>query len=325
MTAQPRPFGEVVTLTGSLEARVESNLSFRTDGEIVERLVDTGDRVKKGDLLARLNQQVQAAEVESAQAQVALANARISQTSAAFTRAQALLERNAGSQSDFDEAEQDVKVARADALAAEAQLASARESLSYTELRADSDGIIVSRQRDVGEVAAAAATIFTLAHDGPRDAVFNVSESLLFVDQTPPTVKVRLASDSSVSAEGPIRQISPVVDAETGTVRIEIGLETVPEGMNLGAVVTGTATLPPIDVFEVPVASLTSNKGRPAVWVVDPATDQLEARTIEVFSYSDDAIIAREGLRAGDRVVVQGTKLLRERQKIVFDKKEGAE
>ena len=322
VAVRPQSFTEMVTLTGSLEARVESDLSFRTSGEIVERLADTGDHVTKGDLLARLDQQLQLAQVASAEAEVALAAARISQTAAAFIRARALLDRNAGSRSEFEAADQDVKVARADAVSAEARLASARETLSHTELRADADGIIVSRQRDVGEVAAAAATIFTLAHDGPRDGVFDVSESLLFMDHAPPVIAVGLASDPSIVTQGHIRQISPVVDAQTGTVRIEVALDSVPAGMNLGAAVTGTAPLPPVEVFELPVASLTSSDGLPAVWLVDPDTRRLSTREIGVLSYGDTTVIADGGLQEGDRVVTQGTKLLRDGQTVTFDEKD---
>lgn len=310
---RPTRLDRTVTLTGTIAARTETALSFRTSGRIVERLVDVGDRVRKGQVLARLDTETQAADVQSARAGVAAADAQVRQATAAFDRSKALLAQGFTTRRDFDQADRTLKVAVAAAESARAQLASAEEAMTYTDLAADADGIVTQRLLDVGETAQAAATVFTIAWDGPRDALFDIYEGLL-LDQTagePATIAASLVSDPTVATSGRVRQIAPSVDARTGTVRVKIGLDDVPAAMTLGAAVSGTGTVASAEVVVVPPAALTTAGGRPAVWVFDPASGVVTPRPVAVRSYRTDAVVVDSGLEAGDRVVVGGTTLLR--------------
>ncbi|GGD94112.1 acriflavin resistance protein [Aureimonas endophytica] len=316
VAAQPVTLPQAVTLTGTIAARAENNVSFRTSGQIVERFVDTGDHVTKGQVLARLDARVQAADAESAKAGLASAEAQAKQAAAAFARAQSLFGQGFTTRREFDQADQAQKVAAAEVEAAKARLASALETLSFTELRADADGLVTARDLDVGETAQAAATVFTIAWDGPRDALFDIYEALLIQGHEPPAVTVALLADPSVTTTGRIRQIAPSVDPKTGTVRVKVGLESVPAAMTLGATVSGTGTLPSRPVFVLPPAALTAEKGEAAVWLFDPASATVAARPVRVAAYRTDAVILDEGLQAGDRVVTEGTKLLRPGQTV---------
>lgn len=315
-TARPVSTAESVTLTGAIQARTESSLSFRTSGRIVERLVDVGDRVTNGQLLARLDPELQRADVQSAEAAVANANASVDQATAAFGRAESLFQRGYTTRREFEAADQALKVARANREAADARLASAREALSFADLRADADGIVTARQLDVGETAQAAATVFRVAVDGARDAVFDIYEGLLLEGREPPAVIVALVSDPAVTARGSIRQIAPSVDPQNATVRVKVGLDTVPASMTLGAPVTGTATLPTRSSIVLPASAMTSADGEPAVWVLDPATGEVAMRRVEVAAYAADTVTLGGGLDAGESVVTDGTKFLRPGEKI---------
>jgi membrane fusion protein, multidrug efflux system len=303
-----------IVLSGSIAAQAESNLSFRTAGRIIEQLADVGSHVRQGDVLARIDAELQQADVESARAEVEASDAQVAQASAAFARARDLLRRGVGTQRDFDLAEQNLKVAEANAAKVAAQLASSLETLTYTELKADADGLIVSRELDVGEVAAAAATVFRLAHDGPRDAVFDVSERLLLEGEAPSEIAVTAISDPSASVVGSIRQVSPIIDPDIGTVRVKVGLQEVPPQMALGAAVSGAAVRAGSEVFVVPAVALTSLDGMPALWVADQESSTIQARPVKVVDYTTDSVVVSEGLTQGDRIVVQGTKLLRNGQ-----------
>jgi RND family efflux transporter MFP subunit len=318
ITVQPVAAAESVTLTGSIAAQAESNQSFRTSGQIIERLVDVGDHVSKGQVLARIDPKVQQADVESASAAAESAKADVEQATAAFARSQSLLERGYTTRRDFEAADQALKVAKANETSAAARLQSAEESLSFTELTAETDGIVTARELDAGEVAQAAATVFTIASDGPRDAVFDIYESLLLGGRKPPEVTVALVADPSVKATGRIRQVSPTVDRQSGTVRVKLGLETTPEAMTLGAAVTGTGALPSESVFVVPATAMTSLDGNAAVWVLDPASGEVAPRAVTVAAYQTSAVSVSDGLKSGDRVVVGGTKLLRPGQKVAL-------
>lgn len=309
---------QTVTLTGTIAARTETAVSFRTSGRIIERRVDVGDHVRKGEVMARLDTRTQTADVQSAQAGVTAADAQVRQTTAAFDRSQALFAQGFTTRRDFDQANQAMKVAQANAESARSQLASAEETLSYADLKADADGIVTSRLLDVGETAQAAATVFTVAWDGPRDALFDIYEGLLLDGKAaePVEIVVRLVSDAAVTAKGSVRQLAPTVDAKTATVRVKVGLDDVPARMTLGAAVSGTGAIASPSVFVLPAIAITSEAGKPAVWVFDPATRTVAPRAIRVRSYGSDTVVAEGGLSEGEHVVVDGIKLLRPGQTV---------
>ena len=121
---------------------------------------------------------------------------------------------------------------------------SPRTSSSYTELRADADGIITARNAEAGQVVAQAQPVFTLARDGPRDAVFNVHEWALANVAADKGLAVSLVSDPAVTTLGDVREISPAVDPDTKTVtRQGRRCARRPPAMALGALVNGTAPM----------------------------------------------------------------------------------
>ena len=176
---KPADYAAPVTLTGDIQARVQTELSFRVGGKIIQRSVDVGDRVTAKQVLARLDPKDLQTNVDSAQAQVVAEQARVKQNAAAFVRQQKLLPKGYTSQSEYDSAQAALRSSQSALSAAQAQLANARDQLSYTALIADAPGIITARQAEVGQVVQATVPIFSLARDGDRDAVFNVYESLL--------------------------------------------------------------------------------------------------------------------------------------------------
>lgn len=316
-TVAPKPAKTEISLTGSIAARTETNLSFRTGGRIIERLVDVGDAVRKGQLLARMDDEVQQADLDSARATLSSANADLLHANAAFTRQQTLLRANSTAQTTYDLAEENLKVARAALKSAESALTNAEETLSYTRLTADADGIVTARNADVGETVQAAQAVFSVAVDGPRDAVFDIYESLLRSGE-PPEVTVSLTSDPSVVTQGQVREIAPAIDRETGTVRVKVGLDRPPAAMTLASVVRGTVSLAGPAAFTLPPTALASVGGKPAVWILDPASTTVSLRAVALAEYQTDAMIIASGLKAGEQVVVEGTKLLRQGQTVML-------
>ena len=127
-------YAATVTLTGDVQARVQTELSFRVAGKIIQRTVDVGDRVTARQVLARLDPKDLQTSVDSAQAQVVAEQARVKQTAAAFVRQQKLLPKGYTSQSEYDSAQAALRSSQSALAAAQAQLANAREQLSYTAL-----------------------------------------------------------------------------------------------------------------------------------------------------------------------------------------------
>ncbi|WP_414705777.1 efflux RND transporter periplasmic adaptor subunit [Pseudomonas sp.] len=306
-------YAAAVSLTGDVQARVQTQLSFRVGGKIIQRMVDVGDRVSARQVLAKLDPKDLQTNVDSAIAAEAAEQARVKQTSAAFVRQEKLLPKGYTSRSEYDSAQAALRSSQSALKAAQAQLANAREQLGYTALIADAPGIITARQAEVGQVVQATAPIFSLARDGDRDAVFNVYESL-FVD--PPTdqlVDVTLLDNPRIKTTGKVREVTPAVSAQTSTLQVKIALSSLPPGMELGSVVSAALTVPAKTSVELPWSALTKGLGeqlgQPAVWVVDDQ-NKVSLRGVTIGRYLTSKVIISDGLQNGEKVVVAGGQLL---------------
>ncbi|WP_060480858.1 efflux RND transporter periplasmic adaptor subunit [Pseudomonas sp. NBRC 111119] len=306
---QPADFAARVTLTGDVQARVQTDLSFRVGGKIISRSVDVGDHVKANQVLARLDPKDLQNNVTSAKAEVFAAQARVTQTQAAFVRQQKLLPKGYTSQSEYDAAEAALRSNQSALKAAQAQLANANEQLSYTALVSEADGVITERQAEVGQVVQATMPIFGLARDGDRDAVFNVYESLLAAQPSDASVVVSLLDDPKVQARGAVREITPTVSAQSGTVQVKVGLKDVPAAMQLGAPVTVSTQGRGKSSVALPWSALTKGIKQPAVWVVGEG-DKVQLREVEVSRYLTGKVVIGKGLESGETVVVTGGQLL---------------
>jgi RND family efflux transporter MFP subunit len=196
--------------------------------------------------------------------------------------------------------------------------------LSYTELRAGHPGMITARTIEVGQVAQAAEPAFSFAEDGPRDAVFNVFESIFAQKLSRPGIELALVSDPSVIAHGKVREVSPVVDPKTGTVQVKVEIAENAPAMPLGVAVTGRGYWRLENVVVLPWTAMSEKDGKPAVWVIDPATGAVSVRPIDVVLYEKEKFVVREGLQTGDMVVTEGTKFLREGQTVQVQKPEAS-
>lgn len=310
--AEIADYADTVSLTGVIAARTQNNLSFRVGGRVAERLVGVGDHVEKGQALARIDPQEQESDLRTAQANLDAAQAQLTQTSAAFDRQKTLLAQGYTTRRDYDQADQALKVAQGSVEAARSALANARENLSFTELRAGAPGIVTARTVEAGQVVQAAQTVFVVAEDGDRDAVFNVQETLVagVHGNKPPPVTVVLVANPKITAQGVVREISPVVDPASSSVRVKVAIPETPATMPLGAAVVGSVSGMHGQAVVLPWQALTSSNGKPAVWVVDPASKAVAIAPVTVLAYGTATIAISEGLKAGQTVVTAGGQLL---------------
>ena len=152
-----------------------------------------------------------------------------------------------------------------------------------------------------------AQPVFVLAHDGPRDAVFNVSQSVLGnqpVDRNIP-IAIKLVSDPSIHTTGKVREVTPTLSGAGGTLAVKVRLDDSPQGMTLGAAVVGEGPLSSQKAITLPPGSLASVAGQPGVWIVDPATRAVSARPITIARYETSRVVVAAGLRPGELVVTR--------------------
>ncbi len=299
-----------VTLTGEVQARFRADLSFRVSGRVIERFVDVGTHVDAGNVLARLDPTEQQADLDAATAAVAASKSQLRVAQANFDRQKALLANRFTTQVAFDRAQEALRSAESSLESAKAQLGTAKDALAYTELRAGAAGVITKRSLEVGQVVQAAQPVFTLAQDGDRDAVFDVYKSLFFGDFNGDQISLALVSDPRVTATGFVREVSPAIDPKSSTVRVKVAIQNPPAAMALGSAVAGTAKAKPVAQIAVPWTALMSLGSKPAVWIVDPATATASLKTVEIGSYEAGVVVVKGGLEPGERIVVDGGKLL---------------
>jgi RND family efflux transporter MFP subunit len=314
--------GSSVTLTGDVEARIQTDLSFRVSGRVIARLVDVGAHVNAGDVLARIDPTEQQADLDAATADVAAAESQLRVSASTYQRQKTLIANGFTTRVAFDTAEEGLRTAEGQLESAKAQLGRSKEALGDTELRASAAGVITARNLESGQVMQAAQSAFTLAQDGDRDAVFDVYE-LIFFQQPEDKVALTLLSDRNVTAVGRVREVSPTIDSKSSTVRVKVAIENPPAAMTLGSAIAGTVRWKPVKQIVLPWSALMATGSAPAVWVVEPRTRTVSFKPVTVDSYQTGAVVIKSGLEPGERVVVDGGKLLSLGQPVTYDE-EGA-
>jgi RND family efflux transporter MFP subunit len=306
-------------LTGEVQARFRADLAFRVSGRVLARYVDVGARVKAGDVLAILDPAEQGADVDAATAAVLAAESQLHVAKATFERQKSLIASGFTTRTVYDQAQEGLRTTEGVLEAAKAQLGTSRDALGHTALRAEADGVITARNLEVGQVVQAAQPVFSLAQDGEREAVFDVYESIFFGDPDGGSVALALVSDAGVTAAGHVREVSPAIDAKSSTIRVKVSIPDAPAAMTLGSAVAGTVKTKVQQQIALPWSALMAEGAKPAVWTVDPATRTASLTPVTVGGYEAGAVLIKAGLSPGERVVIDGGKLLSAGQPVTYE------
>lgn len=298
--------------SGIVAARVQSDLAFRVSGKVLQRLVDTGQSVKRGQVLMRIDP-VDLELTASAQHEAqAAARARAVQTAADEVRYRDLVAAGAVSASAYDQIKSAADAARAQLSAAEAQARVARNASDYALLYADADGVVVETLAETGQVVSAGQPVVRLARAGRREAVVQLPETL-----RPAVGSVGQASLYGQMAHVParLRQLSDAADHLTRTYEARYVLEGELADAPLGATVNiriadGGSTAS--DELVVPVGALFDAGKGPGVWLVNGQPSHVSWRSVELRSLSADAARVSGSLKSGDQVVALGAHLLKD-------------
>jgi RND family efflux transporter MFP subunit len=308
--------GETVVLTGHIQADDEPAFGFRIGGRVIERPVNVGDRVKAGQVLAKLDPETELSALRSAESALAAAQGQLNYARSAFERQRQLLATGHTPRARFDQAQKALQNAQAQVDDTEARLEIARDRVSWTILTADAEGTVTARGAEPGEVVQAGQMIVRLARMGGRDAVFDVPAQLLRSAPGDAEITVRLTDDPGVIARGRVREVAAQADPVTRTFEVKVGLDNPPEAMRLGATVTGSVTLASEQVIAIPASALTEANRQPAVWIVDPKNMTVSMRNVELMRHDPGTIVIAQGLDAGDIVVTAGVQTLHPGQKV---------
>jgi len=322
IVVEPASAGETFTYAVEIRARVESKLSFRVGGKVLERSVDSGAVVRPGQVLARLDARDLRLGQDAALAAVASADVNLQQAEADFKRYRDLRDQGFIGAAELERRETSLKVARAQLVQARAQSGVQGNQTAYAALVADASGVVTGVDVEPGMVVAAGTPVLRLAHDGPRDVVFSVPEDKVAAIQSLTarggSVNVRLwgASGGQVSAR--LREVAASAEPMTRTYLVKADLPGVDlPTLRLGQTATVSVAAPRRDgVARVPLSALREDHGRSTVWIVDPATMTSVVREVKVGGAEGNDVIVLAGLGIGDRVVSAGVHVLSPGQKV---------
>lgn len=305
--------------SAEIRARSESRLGFRVGGKVNRRLVELGQAVTRGQVLAQLDPQDLRLGQEAARAGLAAAEAQAAQAAANYKRFAELKSQGFISAAELEHHETMNKAAHASLRQAQAQAGVQGNQTSYAALTADAPGVITGVDLEQGMVVAAGMPVLTLAHDGPRDAVFSVPEDM------GPTVRALLGKPGALKARRwgtqvwvpvMVREVAAATDPMTRTylVKADVGRA----GFDLGQTATVVLNAPVRTAggVRVPVNALAERGGKSALWVLDGKNMTVNPVPVTTSDITGNVILVSQGIQPGQEIVTAGVHVLTPGQKV---------
>ena len=302
---------------GEVRARVESRLGFRVAGKISQRQAEMGQRVAAGAVLAQLDAADYQLAAQAAQAQVSGARTQRDLAQTEYKRYEGLRAQNFISSAELERREATLKAAQFTLDQALAQAQNQGNQTQYTQLRADAPGVITAVEAEAGQVVSAGTPVFRLAHDGPRDAVFAVSESMVMKLRNGQRMQA-VVGQGGPTLQGRVREIAGSADPVTRTFTVKLALDEgqkVPLGATVNVLAQGLKGSQAA-VIKVPTSALRQEGKTTAVWVLDETKMTVASQPVQVDTADGNEVVITAGLQPGQRIVTAGVHVLTPGQKV---------
>jgi len=307
----------VAEYSGSVQARVQSQLGFRVSGKIQQRKVDVGSIVKPGQVLMQLDpQDLQLAQTQ-AQANLKAAQSNYELANFELKRYEDLRKTNAISQSALDAKKTSFDAAKASWEQAQAAFKTQSNQAAYATLVSDVAGVVTAIDAEVGQVVAAGTPVVQVAKAGELEVVVGVPENSVDVVTRANEVQIRLWADKRVVITGKIRELSPVADPATRTFTAKVAITDPQQAQRVKLGMTASVQFSlstPGSFVKVPLTSLYQNKGATSVWVVEQGKVKLVP--VQVVGVNGNDILLGSGVSAGQTVVTAGVHVLNPGQQV---------
>jgi RND family efflux transporter MFP subunit len=294
--------------TGVVAARTESDLGFRVSGKVIERKVDPGQHVSRGDTLLVLDIGDFELALRSAKNRVNAAQAQVRQRRDDENRYQRLANTGAVSRQIFDQSATNLRVAEAELASAQSDASQIENRRTYSMLKADGDGIITDVRVDRGQVVAEGLIVARLAHDGAREAIVNLPENQRDQASQKALAFPFGAPEQAVTAT--LRELSASADPTTRTYRARYVLHGSAERFALGSTITvrlqGTGQA---QQTRVPIGALHDAGLGTGVWLIG-ADDTVSFAPVTVASLGQEDALLDRGVSPGQTIVALGAHLL---------------
>ena len=307
-----------MALVGEVRPRYESSQGFRVAGKVIERKVDIGAQVKKGQVIARLDAADANLRVAAALADVRAAEASHALAVAEVDRQRQLFAKKFISASALDIREAELKSANARLSQVKAQANVSSNQTNYTNLTADRDGVVTMIRAEPGQVVEAGEVVVQIANIKDVEVLVAVPESRMAEVQLNAIATIKMWANLQQSYTGVVREIAPAADSATRTFNVRVSIknanEAVKLGMTAGVKFTAPATSQEADLL-IPTSALTEINAKKVVWVID-AENKAQLREVQAGQFREDGVLILRGLQAGEKIAIAGVHTLIKNQKV---------
>jgi HlyD family secretion protein len=308
-----------VTFTGTVSARYDMPIGIEGDaGRIVGVYVEAGDHVKRGQILAKIDESVWQPQVNRLAASLEQAKAQAALSAAEYRRAAAVESAGALSAEEIEKRRALSVTDAANVKVADAMLAEAQARLARTRVVAPTDGTVLTRRAEVGQTASPGGdALFRLASGGEIEMRGQVAEQDLSVLTVGQLASIYLVG-SNKAYEGRVRLLPAVIDPQSRLGDIRIALKPDP-ALRPGAFARGAVSVSKADRTVLPQTAVLSDSKGPYVYVVGNS-DRVERRDVQVGGTISAGIIITGGLTGQERIVTTAAGFLREGEQVVVAK-----
>lgn len=309
--------------SGMAKAGQESRLSFRVPGAVLQIAVKVGDRVKSGQLIARLDATDYALQKQEAEAALANAKAQDRNAEANYARVRALYENRNVSRNDLDAARAASESSAAAVHASETRLELARSQLSYTRLTAPTEGAIASVPVEAGENVDSGKVVAVLTAGAIPEVIVAVPESLITGIERGSTVTVRFDATQQRTFAARVTEVGVAATTYATTYPVTVRLERADSAIRPGMAAEVSFTFQQGDNggsrFVVPPEAVGEDREGRFMYILEPAQpDQSKIRRqpVGIGELTAEGLEIFTGLHNGDRIVTAGVALIQDGQRV---------
>jgi RND family efflux transporter MFP subunit len=319
----------VLTASGYVIARRKAAVASKGTGRLVYLGVDEGDQVKRGQVIARLEDDDVVAALRRARAELAAEEAELKDARESLKRQKMLLERDFVAQSEYDAAEARYKRVLASIESARFAVREAEVAVDYTKIIAPFDGTVVRKNADVGEMmaplagaASSRAAVVTIADLSSLEVDADVAEANITKVKTEQACEIRLDAYPEHAYQGYVSKIVPTADRAKATVLVKIRFKSYDRRVlpEMSAKVTFLADDPSTQkgsnepVLTLPAAAVAKRDGRQYVYRIENGraveAEVVTGRTLGTL------VEIKQGLKEGDRVISRADEQIRDGVKV---------
>lgn len=313
----PAQVGNTRIFSGVSQSEQEAQLSFRIPGTLTQLPVKVGDRLNKGDLVAKLDAATYELQAEQSRASLAQATAAQRNANSAYQRIKGLYENNNAAKTDLDSARAAAESARAQVRAAEKALQLARLNVSYTRLTATEDCAVAQTNVEVNENVNSGTPIATVDCGHELKVDIAVPEGLIAEVQNGQSVQVRFDAIADKTFNGTVAEVGVSATGAGSTFPVAVAINDQHSGLRSGLAAEVTmqfSNAGSVSSIYLPVSAVNKNNSGTFVFVAVPEGDgkaKVALRNVTIGDLTDQGVTIVSGLEAGEHVIAAGTKVIR--------------